>query len=106
MTESPTVATVTAVVAEVVPVGLVAVSVYMVVLAGETEMEFPVTTPTPGLIETLVAPATVQVNEADCPLVILAGLAVNDPIVGPDVAATMTVAVAVLLPAELLAVRV
>ena len=52
--------TVTVVVAVAEPPALVAVSVYVVVAAGVSVRELPVTDPTPGLILKVVAPVTDQ----------------------------------------------
>src|SRR5689334_25054801 len=68
--------TVTIVVAVTLPVGPVAVRVYVVVVVGETCVE-PVaaTAPIPGAIETLVAPCTIQVRVELWPAAIVLGVA-------------------------------
>ena len=73
--------------------------------AGVTVTVVPVTVPTVGLILRLVAPLTDQDRVLLCPVVMLVGLAVKLAIVGfwPD---TVTETVAVVEPAELVAVKV
>ena len=73
------------------PAVFVAVMVYVVVVAGETlSVPFNATAPTPLLIITEVAFSTVHASVADCPLVMLAGVAENRMIRGtwPGVTAT------------------
>jgi hypothetical protein len=60
----------------------------------------------PGVIAMLAAPEVIQLNVLLWPEVMLAGLAVNDVIVGLLTAFTVTVTVAVTDPAELVAVSV
>ena len=75
--------TVTVTFAVALPALLVAVKVYVVVCAGLTVVEVvPLTVPTPLLIEMLDAPPALQERVDDCPLTILAGLAVNEEIDG------------------------
>ena len=73
--------TTTVAAAVVVPTPLVAESVYVVVVRGETVSELPLTVPVPL---TLVAIAFETTHERmdDCPAVSVVGVAVNDPIVG------------------------
>ena len=76
--ESTTGADATVTVAEAVtlPETLVAVSLYVVVFAGETVRDvLPVTVPTPLSIVTEVAPLTLHDNVADWPAVMDAGVA-------------------------------
>ena len=82
ITGLPPSVTVTARVAVLWPVAFVAVSVYVVVAAGETETEVPTTVPTTGLIDTDVAPVTLHDRTALCPAWMDGGLAANDSIVG------------------------
>jgi hypothetical protein len=74
--------TVTDLVAE--PAVLVAVRVYVVVAAGDTEVEVPVTAPTPLLIDSVGAgvPVTVHAKVDDCPCAMVAGEAVNAVMAG------------------------
>jgi len=62
----------------------------------------------PGVMATLVAPVVVQLSMLEEPELMLAGLAVKEAMVGcvPVVAFTVTVAVAVVEPEALVAVRV
>jgi hypothetical protein len=82
--QSPVGAALTVTVAVLVtePSALVAVKVYVVVAVGETVVEVPVTAPTPLLIDKLVAPVTVQDRVLDWPVVIVAGLAVKEEMLG------------------------
>lgn len=64
------------------------------------------TVPIPGLIETEVAPVTFHDNEADCPSVIVPGLALKLLIAGLLGAVTVTVAQAREEPDKLEAVSV
>ncbi len=88
----------------------------MIVAAGETLL-LPVaaTVPTPPLMDTEVAPLTVQLSVELPPALILAGLAVKELMTGFEgagccggggAAPTVTVAVLVTGPAALVAVRV
>jgi hypothetical protein len=89
------------------PPPFVAVSVYVVVAVGLTDvLVVPVTGPTPWSIESVVAPVTLQESVELAPGAIDAGDAVNDAITGTGTAVTVTVAVAVELPEEFMAVRV
>jgi len=75
-----------------VPLLFVAVSVYVVVVEGDTAFDVvPVTVPTPLLIESVGAgvPDTVHDNVDELPLTIDAGVAMNDEITGA-VFATVT----------------
>lgn len=80
-----------------VPLLFVAVSVYVVVVVGDTTFDVvPVTVPTPPLIESVGAglPDTVHDRVDELPLTIDAGVATNDEITGA-VFATVTA-----MPAE------
>ena len=69
--------------AVLLPFAFVAVSVYCVVAAGMTALEVTyVTSPTPLLIETDVAPETLHESVTCCPAVIVRGVAVNELMVG------------------------
>jgi len=102
--------TVTCAVAVVEPEEFVAVSVYVVVAVGLTEVE-PVAlveVKVPGVIAMEVAPVTDQERELLEPELIVVGFAANELIaglLGPE-AFTVTVAVAVTEPEELVAVSV
>ena len=99
--------TVTVAVAVELPPPFVAVRVYVVVVAGLTDvLVVPVTTPTPWSIESVVAPVTLQESVELAPGAIEVGDAVKDAITGTGTAVTVTVAVAVELPEEFVAVRV
>jgi hypothetical protein len=76
-----------------------------VVLVGDTDTEVPVTVPTPGPIDSDVAPVTLHDRVAPCPDWMDDGLDVNVWIDGGE-RVMVTVTVAVLLPNELVAVRV
>ena len=76
------------------------------VAPGETVTEVPVTVPTPGLIDSDVAPVTLHDSVELCPAWIDGGLATNDWIVGPAVLPTVTARVAVMLPDAFVAVSV
>ena len=68
-----------------VPLLFVAVSVYVVVVVGDTTFDVvPVTVPTPPLIESVGAgvPVTVHDNVDELPFEIDAGVAINDEITG------------------------
>ena len=75
-------------------------------MAGETRTEVPVTVPTSGLIETDVAPDTLQDSVEPCPAWMEGGVDANDWIVGPTAFVTVTARVAVLSPAAFVAVSV
>ena len=78
----------------------------MVVVAGFTVRDEPVTVPMPLSIEMLVALLTLQLSVEDCPAVMVDGEALKLEIVGAGVgAATVVVVDAVTEPALLLAVR-
>jgi hypothetical protein len=77
--------TVTVAVALVVPPGPVAVSVYVVVWAGETVVVLLVTSPTSGAIDTWLAALTTQESVVDSPRWMVAGEAVNELTCGPGV---------------------
>lgn len=84
--------TVTVVCNVVCPPGPLSVSVYVVVVVGETETDPPetgVTLPTPLLIEADVAPELVHVSVEELPLVIEVGDAENVPL-GAGVPAAWT----------------
>ena len=67
----------------VLPAPFVAVSLYVVVCAGDTDLEVaPVTLPIPLSMVMAVAPDTLQDKSPDCPAVIVEGVAVNDDITG------------------------
>ena len=68
--------------AVVVPPGLTAESVYIVVAVGDTVTDVPETVPTPLLILVELAFVTFHAKSALCPAVIDVGVAVNDVIVG------------------------
>jgi hypothetical protein len=77
--------TVTVVCEVTVPLLFVAVSVYVVVVVGDTTFDVvPVTAPTPPLIESVGAgvPVTVHDNVDELPFEIDAGVARNDEITG------------------------
>ncbi|PTL75283.1 hypothetical protein DAT35_55585 [Vitiosangium sp. GDMCC 1.1324] len=76
----------------------------MVVAVGLTDTLVPVTAPTPDEMLRLVAPVTVQLSVELWPRLIVAGAAENVVMVGGGT--TVTVAVAVTLPALFEAVRV
>jgi hypothetical protein len=81
-----TAVTVTVVEDDVLPELLVAVSVYVVDWAGDTEVDAaPETLPIPGAMVTEVAPVTFQERVAACPAAILEGDAVNEAIAGAEV---------------------
>jgi len=76
-------ATVTVTFAELVPAALIAVSVYVVVIAGITVLvPFVATDPTPRSIITAVAPETFQLRTTCPPSLTDTGLAVNKVIAG------------------------
>ena len=84
-----TVATETVVLEVVEPEELVADSVYVVVDAGLTDTE-PLAlalVSAPGLMETVVAPLLTQLSVVLEPGLMLAGMALNDEIIGADPAA-------------------
>jgi hypothetical protein len=91
----------------VLDVAFVAVSTYVVVCAGVTARLVPVTAPTPLMLSD-VAFATVQLSVVEAPAFIVAGVAINEEIVGAGVVATFTVIVvfAVTLPRVFVAVNV
>jgi hypothetical protein len=75
------------------PVALVAVIVYVVVSAGVMVFEpLDETVPMPGLMETEVAPVMFHDSVADCPAVMVPGLALKLVMDGLPAAATVTVA--------------
>ena len=81
----------------------------MVVVVGETDVLVPVTAPTPGVIERLVAPLVDQLKVELLPAVMVDGVAAKLAIVGVggwDTGVTVTVAVLVALPMTLVAVSV
>jgi len=84
-----TVATETVVLEVVEPEELVADSVYVVVDAGLTETEplALVLVSAPGLMETVVAPLAAQLSVVLEPGLMLAGMALNDVMMGADPAA-------------------
>ena len=77
----------------------------MVVTLGETDTLVPVTVPTVGLMLRLVAPPTAQDSAVLWPVVIADGSAAKLEMEGIGIE-TVTVTVAVLLPAALVAVSV
>jgi hypothetical protein len=94
--------TVTVAVRVVLPPAPLAVSVYVVLVVGLTVALALLheTAPTPLLMEQLAAlPMPVHERVDDCPLVIVAGLAVNAPIVGPGGALIVRVCALVVPPA-------
>jgi hypothetical protein len=96
--------TVTAAVAVVDPTLLVAVSVYVVVAAGDTlRVPLVATDPMPWLMLTVVALVVVHVSVDAPPAVIEAGAALS---VAEGTGLTVTVAVAVTEPAAFVAVNV
>jgi hypothetical protein len=72
----------TVVVAVADPVEFVAVSIYVVVVIGLTDLEVPVTVPIPWFIDKDVALDTFQLKVEEDPELIFDGEAVNDVIVG------------------------
>lgn len=74
--------TVTVVVAFAEPPALVAVSVYVVLAAGVSVTELPVTDPTPGAMLSVAAPVTDQLRVTFCPACTVAGEAVKLEITG------------------------
>jgi hypothetical protein len=79
----------------------VAVGLTLVEPVAEVEVKVP------GVIATLVAPVVAQLSVLLEPELIAAGLAVKEVIAGlPEAAVTVTVAVEVAEPEELVAVRV
>jgi hypothetical protein len=104
----PPLAIVTFAVAVVDPTALEAVNVYVVVAVGLTSVEplADVDVNVPGVITIFVAPVVTQFNPLLEPELMLAGLAVNELMVGFDGVATVTVAVAVVEPDEFVAVSV
>jgi len=92
-----------------VPALFVALSVYVVVWAGETVVEVrPVTTPTLLLMLSEVAPLALQESVAGDPAVIVEGVAANEVILGSETAGglTVTVTCALVVPALFAAVSV
>jgi hypothetical protein len=75
-------------------------------VTGLTLVLVPVTVPTPWLIERDVAPVTLHPKSEEPPAVMVEGVAVKEDIVGTAAALTVTVALAVALPAEFVALRV
>jgi hypothetical protein len=73
---------------------------------GETNLEVPVTVPMPWSMDRLVAPLVLHLSVELPPGSMVAGLAVNFLILGAGVSLTVTVAVAVTDPKELVAVSV
>jgi hypothetical protein len=100
--------TVTVVVAVLEPALFVAVSVYVVVAVGETGTEpWPaVVEYEPGVIVICEAPVTFQLNVLLPPGEIELGFAVKETIVGAGVELTVTMTVAFVEPALLVAVSV
>jgi hypothetical protein len=90
------------------PAALVAVSVYVVVAAGLTLMEPAAAAEVNvlGVIAMVVAPLVAQLNVLLDPEFIVAGLAVNELMVGFPVVFTVTVAVDVTDPAAFVAISV
>jgi hypothetical protein len=75
-----------------VPVELVAVSVYTVVALGTTALlPAKATLPIPWSMLAVVAPATLQLRVEDSPAVILAGLALNELMTGGCVLVEMLI---------------
>ena len=74
--------TVTVTDAVLLPALLVAVRRYVVVCAGETDLDDPETEPTPLSMLSDVAPETVHERVVACPCVIAGGVAVNAEITG------------------------
>jgi hypothetical protein len=104
----PDAVTVTMILAVVDPAVLVAVSAYVVVVAGLTLVEplADVDVNVPGVMTRLAAPVVTQLSVLLEPEVIVAGLAVNEAIVGLLAAFMVTVSVEVAEPAALVAVSV
>jgi len=100
----PVTVTVTARVVE--PPVPVAVRVYTLVAAGVTVLLVPVTVPTPWSMDNEVAPVTAHASVEDAPAAMVEGVAVNEEMTGVVPGLTVTVVVAVVLPAEFVAVRV
>jgi hypothetical protein len=100
--------TVTVKVAVVDPAAFVAVSVYVVVALGLTLVEpLPfVDVKLPGVIAMLVAPVVAQLSALLAPELIVVGFAVKELITGFVAPLTVTVTVAVVEPAALVAVSV
>ena len=93
----------------VLPVAFVAVKTYVVVALGVTLRLVPVTVPIPWSMPSDVAPVTLQLRVLACPPVMDAGEAENEAMTGAEpatTAATVTVACAVLVPDEFVAVSV
>ena len=114
MMGEPGVLTITWVFATLLPLELVAVSMYVVELPGDTDLDpLVATSPIPGWMLTEVALATLQLKVDEAPVVMLLGDELNEVIVGIAVAAggvalvpdTSTCVVALLLPEELEAVK-
>jgi len=74
----------------------------VVVVVGFTTADVPLTVPNPFMIVIVVAPATDQLSTLDCPAVIFVGVAVKLAMTG--VLPAVTVTVAVVVPAEFVAV--
>jgi hypothetical protein len=104
----PEAVTVTFAVAVVEPALFFAVRVYVVVAVGFTLVEplADVDVNVPGVMAMLDAPLVAQLSVLLEPEVMLAGLAVNEAMVGLLDAATVTIAVDVTEPAEFVAVSV
>ena len=93
-----------ATVAVAFPNEFVAVSVYVVLAAGFTVTEVPVTVPTPGLMLRVGEPVATQFKVVDCPATRIADAAVKLVIAGGEPTLMVTVADAV--PEALVAVSV
>jgi hypothetical protein len=78
----------------------------VVVEAGLTETELPVTVPTDGEMDSEVAPVADQARVEEPPAVMLAGDAVKLAMVGGATGVTVTVVEAVAEPSAFVAVRV
>lgn len=102
----PEAATVTLAVAIVDPTPLVAVRVYVVVVVGFTPVDplADVDVNVPGVMAMLAAPEVTQLSVLFAPELTVAGLAVNELMVGAVGALTVTSVVAVTEPAALVAV--
>jgi len=76
----------------------------VVVAAGFTDVLVPVTVPTPWSMVSVVAPVSDQESADEDPGATTEGAAVNEEMTGTGITVTMTLAV--VLPAALVAVRV
>jgi hypothetical protein len=84
VTDTTGAVTVTVVVADMEPMELVAVKVYVVVAVGLTVTDPPLTDPGAGLMLSAVAPETDQINVTGCPDCVVDGDALKFPITGAD----------------------